>query len=68
MLIGDCQSGKTSLANRYVHSKAPSAYVTTLAVETYDKYLDVKENCVHITIWDFSGKPEFLDVRNDLYK
>lgn len=57
VLVGDAQSGKSSLVNRYVSNRNPGQYTPTLGVDYQDKHVDVKDTNVHVNIWDFSGKP-----------
>lgn len=68
LLVGECQAGKTSIAARYVNGKVPGQYTGTLGVDYLDRHVDVKDTNVHINIWDFSGRTDFLDIRNEFYK
>jgi len=67
-LIGDAQSGKTSFAQRYSTGVCPSQYDPTLGADSIDKYLTVKNQQIHITFWDMSGRIDFLEIRNEVYK
>lgn len=68
LLVGDCQSGKTSIVSRYLTGKVPGQYVATLGVEYLDRHVEVKDTNVHVNLWDFSGRADFLDIRNEFYK
>jgi Gtp-binding protein of the ras superfamily involved in termination of M-phase len=59
-LIGDAQSGKTSFAQRYTNNVCPQSYEPTLGADSIDKYLTVKNQQIHITFWDMSGRIDFL--------
>jgi GTPase SAR1 family protein len=40
-----------------------------LGVETGTKIVEAQNNTIkNITIWDFSGKLDFLQIRNEFYK
>lgn len=68
VLVGDAQSGKSCLLGRYLHGRAPGQYAPTLGVDYLDKHVEIKDSDVHLNVWDFSGRPEFLDIRNEFYK
>lgn len=49
-------------------NKYPTQYSSTLGVDYFDKHLEIKDNNIHLNVWDFSGKADFLDIRNEFYK
>lgn len=59
-LIGDAQSGKTSFTQRYAHNTCPQHYEPTLGADSVDKHLTLKNQPIHITFWDMSGRMDFL--------
>ena len=65
-LVGDCSTGKTAFAQQYLYGKFPGGYEPTLGVDTDKKEIENKKNgmVLNVTIWDFSGKVDFLDIRN----
>jgi GTPase SAR1 family protein len=63
-LIGDQQSGKTSFMKKYTSGSCPNYYEPTLGVDCGEKHIQSKGTLVHITFWDFSGKMDFLELRN----
>jgi len=64
-LVGNQQTGKSSLMSRYFSNECPNYYEATLGVETFNKYIVTKNNApLHITFWDFSGKEDFSEIRN----
>lgn len=67
-LIGDCQAGKSSFVARCIGRPFSTQYETTLGVETNDKFISLKSGNVHVTFWDFSGRLDFLEIRNEMYK
>lgn len=68
LLVGECQAGKSSIVGRYISGKAPGQYTPTLGVDYFDRHVEVKDTSVHVNIWDFSGRADFLDIRNEFYK
>lgn len=67
-LIGDPQTGKSSFVARCLGSPCPPYHDSTLGVETSDRFLALKGAAVHVTFWDFSGRLDFLEIRNEMYK
>ena len=67
-LIGDPQTGKTSFAERYANNNFLSYYEPTLGADSVDKYVNLKGQQVHVTLWDMSGRSDFLQIRNEVYK
>lgn len=68
-LIGDQQTGKSSFVARCLGNACPNYYQPTLGVQTNDKYFPLLKNApVHVTFWDFSGRLDFLQIRNEMYK
>ena len=62
-------SGKSSFMSYYLNQTASSSYTPTLGVDTGKKMIENKNGSVsNINIWDFSGKLDFLDIRNEFYK
>lgn len=67
-LIGDPQTGKTSFAQRYSTNSCPSYYELTLGADSIDKHVTLKGQQVHLAFWDMSGRSDFLEIRNEIYK
>jgi small GTP-binding protein len=76
IIIGDATVGKSSIMQRYVENKFTEKYNPTIAVDYANKSL-VKEKLevrlvtytyTHNSFWDFSGHPEFSEVRNEFYR
>ena len=68
-LVGDSMAGKSTFMKKYIEKDFNPNYSQTLGVETGDKYLEAKNGMTtHITIWDFSGKLDFADLRNEFYR
>lgn len=67
-LLGEGGVGKSSLCSRYCEDKFDSSYNPTLAIDYKNKVVDYKDYNININFWDFSGHPEFFEVRNEFYK
>mmetsp|Transcript_42385 Transcript_42385/g.51644 ORF Transcript_42385/g.51644 Transcript_42385/m.51644 type:complete len:233 (-) Transcript_42385:139-837(-) len=79
--MGNAKTGKTCLIKRYCERRFVSKYVTTIGVDYGVKPVPVmkkkddrgeeeeeEEIDVRVNFWDFSGHPDFLEVRNEFYK
>ena len=53
---------------KYTSGSCPNYYEPTLGVDCGEKHIQSKGTLVHITFWDFSGKMDFLELRNQFYK
>ena len=62
-LIGAFAVGKTSLAQRYMHSIFSEKYHTTVGVKVDKKTVQVKGQTVDLIIWDLHGEDDFQSVR-----
>ena len=67
-LVGDSQTGKSAFMKQYISNQFAQNYAPTLGVETGDKYIDKNGFVTHVTIWDFNGKLDFADLRNQFYR
>lgn len=76
--MGDAGVGKSSIVERYINNNFEDKYEPTIAVDYKHKSIAItKELTLHvvklfyyvkINFWDFSGHPEFAEVRNEFYK
>jgi small GTP-binding protein len=62
-LVGAFAVGKTSLAQRYVHSIFSEKYHTTVGVKIDSKELVINDSAVNLIIWDLHGEDDFQTVR-----
>ena len=68
-LVGDQGTGKSTFVERVTNQTFKSYHEPTLGVDTAHSYLPAKINTInHLTYWDFSGKLEFVDIRNEFYR
>jgi small GTP-binding protein len=61
-MVGTYGVGKTSLVERYVHSRFEDKYLTTLGVKITKKPLDIAGQEVNLMLWDLAGKDKLTTV------
>lgn len=66
--FGDAAVGKTSIATRYASNTFTTSYNPTVAVDYYNKVIETSDYNINLNLFDFSGHPEFFDVRTEFYK
>ena len=52
ILIGDSNTGKTSLINRFVNKTFDEKYLCTIGVDFFMKTIEVDEQTIKLQIWD----------------
>lgn len=62
-LVGAFAVGKTSLAQRYVHSIFSEKYHTTVGVKIDRKEVVINDRTIDLIIWDLHGEDDFQTVR-----
>ncbi|KAK7474986.1 hypothetical protein BaRGS_00033797 [Batillaria attramentaria] len=65
--IGNAGAGKTCLIKHFCESKFNTGYQPTVGVDYGFKIQSVRGSEMRVHMWDLSGSPEYLDVRNELY-
>ncbi|XP_052812662.1 dnaJ homolog subfamily C member 27-like isoform X2 [Mya arenaria] len=65
--IGNAGVGKTCLIKHFCESKFSGGYQPTVGVDYGFKIQNVKGYELRVHLWDLSGSPEYIDVRNELY-
>lgn len=65
VIVGNVNTGKTSLMNQYVYSKFQIQVPTTIGVEFSHVELDNKTNLV---LWDTAGQERFQSTSGYLYR
>lgn len=65
--IGNTGTGKTCLIKHFCESKFSGGYQPTVGVDYGFKIQNVKGLELRVHLWDLSGSPEYIDVRNELY-
>lgn len=71
ILIGDTKCGKTSIIKSYYDVSINNEYYPTIGIDYgFKLYRSTKSDItdeVRVNIWDFSGDPDFLETRKELY-
>ena len=62
-MVGTYGVGKTSLVERYVHSKFEDKYLTTMGVKITKKPLEVAGQEVNLMLWDLAGEDKLTTVK-----
>ncbi|KAM3142029.1 hypothetical protein pb186bvf_005902 [Paramecium bursaria] len=65
LVLGEANVGKSSLVDRCIQKDFSDKYNPTIAVDF--KHFQPAQN-LSFNFWDFSGHPEFVEVRNEFYK
>ncbi|XP_011417163.1 dnaJ homolog subfamily C member 27-A-like [Crassostrea angulata] len=65
--IGNGCVGKTCLIKHFCESKFSGGYQPTVGVDYGFKIQHVEGVDLRVHLWDLSGSPEYIDVRNELY-
>jgi GTPase SAR1 family protein len=64
-LIGDSLTGKSAFLSKLISNEYKQSYEPTLGVETGVKSVENQNGTTtNITVWDFSGKLDFVEIRN----
>lgn len=65
--VGSLAVGKTCLIKHFCESRFSPSYQPTVGVDYGFKIQSALGVDLRVHLWDLSGGPEFLDVRNELY-
>lgn len=65
VIVGDTNTGKTSILNQYAFSQFSIGVPATIGVEVCHKEQDDK---THLCIWDTAGQERFQSVGSHLYR
>ncbi|KAL3855006.1 hypothetical protein ACJMK2_014238 [Sinanodonta woodiana] len=65
--IGNSGAGKTCLIKHFCESKFSGGYQPTVGVDYGFKIHTINTIDLRVHLWDLSGSPEYIDVRNELY-
>ncbi|TNV75308.1 hypothetical protein FGO68_gene10795 [Halteria grandinella] len=69
VVVGDQAVGKTSLLKRFATGTYQDGEEKTIGSDFFSKqYKVTPKGLVQITLWDLSGDPSYIDVRNEFYK
>ena len=68
LLLGDSDSGKTSLLMRYAKNQYKENYISTVGLDSLVKNLIINEEDVRLHIMDTSGQERFKSLSQSYYK
>lgn len=68
LLIGDPESGKTSILLKYSSDTFSSDYINTLGIDFRIKHLTIKNYKIKLQIWDTAGRERFKTITTAYYK
>ena len=68
ILIGDSNTGKTSLINRFVNKTFDEKYLCTIGVGFFMKTIEVDEQTIKLQIWDTAGMEKYKSISSSYYR
>lgn len=68
MLLGESQTGKTSLIQRYVKNNFSLGYITTVGIDFQVKILTLKDKNIKLQIWDTAGQERFKNITKNYFQ
>jgi small GTP-binding protein len=68
ILIGDANSGKTSLINRYVTKSFSDKYICTIGVDFMTKAVKINNQTIKLQIWDTAGMEKYKQITTSYYR
>lgn len=68
IMIGNPNSGKTSLINRYVNKKFVDSYICTLGVDFFMKSIQIDNTVIKFQIWDTAGMEKYRTIAASYFR
>ena len=68
IVVGEQGVGKSCFRKQFAKSEYNASEATTIGSDFYSKTLKVSKGTVQFNLWDVSGDPVYIDVRNEFYK
>ena len=68
LVIGDAETGKTSIIQRYVYKTFDEHHNATLGVNFALKRLRVEDTLLNVQLWDIAGQERFIGLAPTYYK
>lgn len=68
ILIGDSNSGKTSLITRYVNNTFDSKHLCTIGVDFMMKKVVINNKTIKLQIWDTAGMEKYKQITSSYYR
>jgi len=67
LLLGNSDTGKTSLLMKYVKNQYKESYISTVGLDTFMKDLKINEEDVRLHLMDTSGQERFKSLAQSYY-
>lgn len=67
-IIGDRNTGKTSIFDRIINNEFSEKYFPTINADFEHKHMNVNNKDMNIRIWDISGDDKYWTTVNNYYK
>lgn len=67
-IVGECNAGKSSIAQRYVHEKFDEYSTSTIGAAYFSKIVNYQNSNVHIQIWDTGGQERYRTITPLYYR
>lgn len=68
ILIGDINTGKTTLVRRYIENKFDDHSIATIGIDFKIKTIKLKDKVIKLHIWDTSGQERFKAITTSYYR
>ena len=68
IIIGDSNTGKTSILNRYVKRTFNEHYVCTMGVDFLMKTIILNNSLMKLQLWDTAGMEKFKHITHSYYR
>ena len=68
LLLGDSQVGKTSFILRFCDDKFQEESLTTIGLDTKNKFIKIKDKKIQLNIWDTAGEERFRSIAKNSFK
>ena len=68
ILIGDSNTGKTSLITRYVNNTFDSKHLCTIGVDFMMKKVVINNRTIKLQIWDTAGMEKYKQITSSYYR
>jgi len=67
-IVGECNAGKSSIAQRYVNEKFNEYSATTIGAAYFSKLVKYQTSNVHLQIWDTAGQERYRTLTPLYYR
>jgi small GTP-binding protein len=69
LIVGDINTGKTSILDQFTNSHFDGAYISTIGIDFNVKIISVNESaCVKLQVWDTCGQERFRSLTRSYYR